>query len=245
MNYVLAFTLWLALLVTPIPQGFRSAGAGGGGGSGITAGDLIVCEASFNWNATISGFSDTLNGSLSSLNVAATGTLNRELAVYYFVNSASGSTDVATITYSPTEPNGTMACQAWKEVATFAPNEVATGNPYNPTTTGANASSGNYTTTTNGQLNIGILQTNGVSASSSSGSFVDAVSAENFFPQYFIQGSSSASTQMNYTNSSVLWLMVGGSFKSNGGTIILDGSCHSSTDNGGTSSTTVAVTISC
>ena len=230
-----------------IPQATGATATASSGG--ITSGDLIACEYGIQSGATVSSFTDSLNASGYSLAVAHTfgAPFSWNYGIEYFANSAHGSTDTITLTNTSATQFMGMACQAYKNVATSSPLDTnGTNNPGSAgITTGTNPTSGNFQTTQNGELVLGQLATQSVTPTAGNGTLIDSIPGEFQWPEYYVQATASASTTLTYTMSSDSWGMVWASFISNGGTVALDGTCHSSTDNGATSSLTIVVTISC
>src|SRR6202012_3375402 len=172
---------WLAILLLQIgifsPGVFVPQHAGGGG---ITAGDLITCEFAFNWNQTVSSFTDTLNSaSFNSLQVPSFGgSFDQTVGIYYFSNSIHGSSDTITLTINGSQPHSVIACQAWKNAATSSVADSGTNNPGNTSiTTSTNPTSGNFTTTVNGNLIIGPMVNLSVTPTAGNGTLIDTVSA--------------------------------------------------------------------
>jgi hypothetical protein len=220
--------------------------------AGITAGDGIVCEFLFANSASFTGLSDSLNGTLARANSAdftAPDVPGITTGIYYVSNSAHGTTDTATMTISPAQPFTAMSCQAYKNMKVASPLDSGTNNPGNTNTAGTtstNPSSGNFQTTVNGDLLISyLINTSATVPTAATGTLVDTIPFEGTFPQFFVQTTASASSQMNYTSASDTWAMLWATFQNNGSAISLDGGCHSKTDNGSNSLTTIIVNISC
>ena len=121
-------------------------------GSDVTAGSLLSC-----WiyaNHGISGVADSRSQTFSpAVNVTDGATYS--LANYYFLNTAGGA-DTVTVTFAGAVTYASLQCAEYSGVATSAALDQATSNSQTDPGTAANAiTSGNVTTTTNGQLILG------------------------------------------------------------------------------------------
>lgn len=121
-------------------------------GSNVTAGSLLSC-----WiygNHGISGVADSRSQTFSSaVNVTDGATFS--LANYYFLNTTAGA-DTVTVTFAGAVTYASLQCAEYSGVATSAALDQATSNSQTDPGTATNAiTSGNVTTTTNGQLILG------------------------------------------------------------------------------------------
>jgi len=224
----------------------------GGGAGGITAGDAITCEFEFANAETFTSVTDTLNSAtftvvnITNFTAAA---LTERVGLYYFQNSAHGSSDTITLQFSSAHGGAAMSCQAWKNAKTSTGLDTGTANPGNTAaggTTSTNPTSGNFQTTANGDLIIGVMVNGGVATpTAGNGTLIDTIANEAMYPEYYVQTTASSSTTLTYTAASDVWGEIWGSLPNNGSTLSLDGTCHALTDNGATSSNQVVVTISC
>lgn len=243
MTKFLSAVLLAALCV--FPQHHRKIFTSGGGG-GITAGDGIVCELG-SANAFVAG-TDTLNlGSFSTAYASSAGSpINWNYTIVYLPNSTHGSTDTITLTITSPSTSTSAGCQAVKHMATSSPVDSNTFNPGGASTTGANASSGNFTTTASGEFAVSIGAFSSVTPTAgASWTLIDSIPAEAQWNEYQVLGAASSSATATWTNTSDFWLINWATFLNDGSTPSLDGTCHASTDNGGSSSSTIAVTITC
>lgn len=121
-------------------------------GSNVTAGSLLTCHVYANHG--ISTVADSLTQTFTSaVNVTDGATFS--LATFYFANSAAGA-DTVTVTFAGAVTYASLQCAEYSGVATSSPLDQFTSNNQTTPGTGSNAiTSGNVTTTTNGQLIVG------------------------------------------------------------------------------------------
>lgn len=121
-------------------------------GSNVTAGSLLTCWVYANHG--VSGVADSLTQTFSSA-VSVTDGATYTLANYYFLNTAGGA-DTVTVTFAGTVTYASLQCAEYSGVATSAALDQATSNSQTDPGTATDAiTSGNVTTTTNGQLILG------------------------------------------------------------------------------------------
>lgn len=121
-------------------------------GSNVTAGSLLTC-----WiyaNNGISGVADSRSQTFSSaINVTDGATYS--LANYYFPNTTAGA-DTVTVTFVGAVTYASLQCAEYSGLASSSPLDQTTSNSQTDPGTASNAiTSGNVTTTTDGQLILG------------------------------------------------------------------------------------------
>lgn len=121
-------------------------------GSNVTAGSLLVCHIYANHG--ISSVADSLAQTFSSaVNVTDGATFS--IATFYVPNSAAGA-DTVTVTFAGTIAYASLQCAEYSGVATSSPLDQAVSQNQTDPGTGTDAvTSGNVTTTTDGQLIVG------------------------------------------------------------------------------------------
>ncbi len=121
-------------------------------GSNVTAGGLLVCHIYA--NNGISTVADSRSQTFSSaVNVTDGATFS--IATFYFPNTTGGA-DTVTVTFAGAVTYASLQCAEYSGVATSSPLDQATSNSQTDPGTASNAvTSGNVTTTTNGQLIVG------------------------------------------------------------------------------------------
>lgn len=121
-------------------------------GSNVTAGSLLTCHIYANHG--ISSVADSLTQTFTSA-VTVTDGATFSLATFYFPNSAAGA-DTVTVTFAGAVTYASLQCAEYSGVAAVSPLDQSTSNNQTTPGTGSNAiTSGNVTTTTNGQLIVG------------------------------------------------------------------------------------------
>lgn len=161
-----------------------------------TAGDLIVCEVTFdghNSNALVS-LTDNNNGNyVAAVPAHLNTTLIQWFGIYYKENVA-GSPTTVTLKTTNSNPWAAVSCQAWAGVAASnsldsaflqSRDALSTANP----TTGANK-----TPTGNGELVIaGLgLYSSGTPTAGANYALIDSASASQWWPEYSIQTTATA-----------------------------------------------------
>ncbi len=161
-----------------------------------TAGDLIVCEVTFdghNSNALVS-LTDNNNGSyVAAVPAHLNATLIQWFGIYYKENVVSSPTTV-TLKTTNSNPWAAVSCQAWAGVSASnsldsaflqSQDALATANP----TTGANK-----TPAGNGELVIaGLgLYSSGTPTAGTNYALIDSASASQWWPEYSIQTTATA-----------------------------------------------------
>lgn len=121
-------------------------------GSNVTAGSLLVCYIYANHG--ISGVADSRSQTFSSaINVTDNATYS--LAIFYYPNTTGGA-DTVTVTFLGAITYASLQCSEYSGVATSSPlDKTASNSQTDPGTATDAVTSGNVTTTTNGQLILG------------------------------------------------------------------------------------------
>ena len=121
-------------------------------GSNVTAGSLLTCWVYANHG--VSGVADSRSQTFTSA-VSVTDGATYTLANYYFLNTTAGA-DTVTVTFAGAITYASLQCAEYSGVATSAALDQATSNSQTDPGTATDAiTSGNVTTTTNGQLILG------------------------------------------------------------------------------------------
>jgi uncharacterized membrane protein len=170
-----------------------------------TAGDLITCEVTFdghNSNALVS-LTDNVNGSyVAAVPVHLNTTLIQWFGIYYKQAVVASPTTV-TLKTTNSGPWSAVSCQAWKGIATSNALDTAFVQSRDALST-ANPTTGvNKTLAGNGELVIaGLgLYTAAAPTAGANYSLIDTAPATQWWPEYWIQTSASA-TAGNYVRSS-------------------------------------------
>lgn len=121
-------------------------------GSNVTAGSLLVCYIYANHG--ISGVADSRSQTFSSA-VNVTDGATYSLAIFYYANTTAGA-DTVTVTFAGAITYASLQCSEYSGVATSSPlDQTASNNQTDPGTATNAITSGNVTTTTDGQLIVG------------------------------------------------------------------------------------------
>lgn len=121
-------------------------------GSNVTAGGLLVCYIYANHG--ISGVADSRSQTFTAA-VNVTDNATYSLAIFYYANTTAGA-DTVTVTFLGAITYASLQCSEYSGVATSSPLDKFASNSQTDPGTAANAiTSGNVTTTTNGQLIVG------------------------------------------------------------------------------------------
>lgn len=121
-------------------------------GSNVTAGNLLVCYIYANHG--ISGVADSRSQTFSSA-VNVTDGATYSIAIFYYANTTGGA-DTVTVTFAGAITYASLQCSEYSGVATSSPLDKFASNSQTDPGTASNAiTSGNVTTTTNGQLIVG------------------------------------------------------------------------------------------
>lgn len=121
-------------------------------GSNVTAGSLLVCYiyASHGISSVADSRSQTFS---SAINLTDGATYSR--AIFYYANTTAGA-DTVTVTFAGSITYASLQCSEYSGVATSSPLDQTTSNSQTDPGTATDAiTSGNVTTTTNGQLIVG------------------------------------------------------------------------------------------
>lgn len=121
-------------------------------GSNVTAGNLLVCYIYASHG--ISGVADSRSQTFTSA-VNVTDNATYSLAIFYYPNTTGGA-DTVTVTFLGAITYASLQCSEYSGVATSSPLDQTTSNSQTDPGTATDAvTSGNVTTTTNGQLILG------------------------------------------------------------------------------------------
>jgi len=181
-----------------------------------SAGDLIVCEVTFDSgnNNSLVSVSDNNNGTYAAaVPIHLNNSMVQWFGIYYKENVASSPTTV-TLKTAQSQPYVAIACQAWKGVASansldtaFSQLQDAVSAP-NPTT------GSNKTPSTNGELVIaavGLLNANPPTPGTNY-SLIDGATQTRWWPEYWVQ-TTATPTAGNYTWPSDTWTDMMAAFK--------------------------------
>jgi hypothetical protein len=121
-------------------------------GSNVTAGNLLVCHVYANHG--ISSVADSLTQTFTAA-VNLTDGSTYSVATFYYANTAGGA-DTVTVTFAGAITYASLQCSEYSGVQTSSPLDQTTSNNQTDPGTGTDAvTSGNVTTTTDGQLIVG------------------------------------------------------------------------------------------